>query len=207
MLRRASVMSAVVVVGLLCLSGSVRSGRQEASLVLTGQVRVTSSLDGGATVVSIDTGNRPDGLVDHAFLVQTGAPFRLDVMAPGIVTFTKGRLSVAVKGSIGWVFSVPGKDAEPFSLSGDSAGVPVNGLSHYWGRWVGTSHDELAARLFSPPCSPALQQAGGCSDCETGGPGTSGCSRSCGSGECSADCVGGQYSCCSCSSGCRCCNG
>jgi hypothetical protein len=202
-------MSGVVVLLMLVATSLAGSGPQSVSIVASGLIRITTAPDGLSALVSVEAEQakqaaRSDGLVERAFLVQTAKPIRVAFAGQATLVFTTTHLAVMGMPGPTWVFSVSGKDTESVSASDDVTVIPVVGLSHYWGRLVDLTHDELVAKLLMRQCETG-GRGSGCDSCEFGGPGESGCEIICPEGTCSASCGDGYHSCCSCTEGCRCC--
>jgi len=206
---RRILMSAVVVVLVLAVTGLAGLGRPQASFVTTGQIRITTAPDGLSALVSVDAERPggPDSVVERAFLLQATQPLDVAFEGPATLVFTASRLIVMETPEVGWVFSVIGKDAEPMAVASALTIVPVVGLAHYWGRSIDVTHEELATQLFARLCERGAEdeRGPGCEDCTFGGPGEVGCEITCPEGSCSATCGDGYHACCKCPDGCRCC--
>jgi hypothetical protein len=182
--------------------------------VFTGHVDIGTGADGKLLIlIDIDTAGQPaDGLVDQVFRLQSAA--FVNYSGPATVTYVRGRVTVQMSPTGGWVFTVIGRQLPPPD-SGLTA-YQVSGIVRMWGSTVHQSPTTLFATLSSTNCSKTSSLAASslnvdsgdpsCKKCQTGGPGVMGCSMDCGGGSsCSADCDSDTYACCSCSSGCGCC--
>ena len=181
-------------------------------LTLNGQVRVTTSTDGLAIAVTMDTfsGDRTlDGLVDQAFRIQLKVPqeaVRYDGLAT-VIFRERSLVVVALDAERGWVFFLDG----PMTPPGQSAAaghelVPVNGLSRFWGDHVHRAAEDVEALLFRRACV-AGDGDPSCENCLDGGRGMTACSVTCNeTEECSAKCADGYYACCKCPAECGCCS-
>jgi hypothetical protein len=187
-------------------------GRRDSAIVLVGDTRVTTSDDGMTTVVSVDAGGGtviPDGLVDQAFRVQWDSPRSVTFAGSATLTYAASRLVVVPASSAGWVFTVSGRETPLPAVVAALPSLSAIGLARFWGSFVHVSHEQVAAQLLETGCPGLVQPLSerSCSNCEAGGPGTEGCFIDCPNGSCSATCTDGYYSCCSCTTGCRCCKG
>ena len=205
---RRILMSAVLVVLVLAVTVLAGLGRQQASFVTAGQIRITTAPDRLSALVSVEAEQPggPDGVVERAFLLRATQPLDVAFEGPATLVFTPSRLIVMETPDKGWVFSVVGKDVEPLAADALTF-VPVVGLAHYWGRSIDVTHEELATQLFAHHCEQGGEdeRGPGCESCASGGPGEVGCEVSCPGGTCSASCGDGYYACCNCVDGCRCC--
>jgi len=187
------------------------------SLTLTGQVDIAMGPDGKLLVlVDEATASQPsDGLVEHAFRLQGAEP--LAYSGHATVTYTRGRLTVQMSETSGWVFSVAGR-ALPAPDAGLTA-YSVDGMAHSWGEAVHTSPATLFSTFSAGSCSKtttssvsagamlASEGDPACKNCQAGGPGASGCSIDCdGGSSCDADCGSDSFACCSCPMSCGCCS-
>ena len=206
---RKVLMLSVVTVPVLVVTSLAGFGRQQASVVASGDIRITTAPDGLSALVSVDEENPdgPDGIVDRAFLVQTAKPMRVAFAGQATLLYTTTRLTITGMPGPTWAFPVAGKDAEPVPAIKGMTVIPAAGLSHYWGRFVDVTDEELAAKLLVRVCEMgALAGAGpGCDSCDAGGPGEPECEATCGDRTCSASCGDAYHACCSCDNGCRCC--
>ena len=206
---RRVLMSCVVVVLMLVATGLTGSGRQQASIVASGEVQITMALDRLSALVSVDEElvGGADGIVDRAFLVQFQKPARVPFHGDATLVFTGTQLSVAPKTDRGLVFSLAGRGAETSAAVDDMTVIPAVGLSHYWGRLVEVSPKDLATKVLAQICEVATLggRGQGCDSCEAGGGGEPACEVMCSDRTCSAECGEGYHACCSCSEGCRCC--
>ena len=209
MLARRILISGVVVLSVLGVTGQAGTGRQEESFVTRGLVRITAAPDGLSALVSVDAGRTDEGDagVEHAFLVQVTTPLDLRFEGPATLVYTESRLIVTVTPDVEWVFTVIGKDVEPMAVAPAATVVPVVGLSHYWGLPNEAIHEALATQLFARLCERGEDDERGpsCEDCTFGGPGEPSCEIDCPGGTCSAQCGAGFHSCCKCPQSCRCC--
>jgi hypothetical protein len=148
------VMSGAAAVVALVATSLARTSPQSASILMSGQVRITTAPDGRCALVSIDA-EEPHGIdavVDRAFLVQTAEPMNVAFAGPATLVFTTTRLTVAPASSTGWAFSVTGRDTDPAPASRGVTMIAVVGLSHYWGKDVEVSHEELVSGLLLRVC-------------------------------------------------------
>jgi hypothetical protein len=175
-------------------------------MTFMGWVHVREAPDQRTTVVTVVVGatqTSPLDVVTVAFRLQHGPRALVDYAGPATVLYTRTRLTVAVTDRVGWTFVVPrsGGIAET-----DDSGYPqagLTGLSFFWGALVHDREDMVFERLVLGSCG-----AGGgdsCADCQSGGPGATECSASCGDGDCQATCGGGHSACCKCPMSCACC--
>ncbi len=185
------------------------------SVTFTGQVDIAMGPDGKLLVLvdEATAGQPSDGLVDHAFRLQGADSFAYSGHAT--VIYTRGRLTVQLTESSGWVFTVSGRTLPPPDPG--LTAYTIDGIAHSWGETIHTSPATLFSTLSSGSCSKSTSQADatlsmsqadpGCKSCEAGGPGASGCSINCSGGSsCEADCGPDSFACCSCNGICGCCS-
>jgi hypothetical protein len=194
-------LGAIGILLLVCLPlGAVSLQEADVALVLSGTVNITTDPNGTMTVVSIDVpsvAGTSDGLADHAFRLQHEGMPPLAYQGPARITYKKNRLTVAVDGVTGWVFSVASRDNTLNGLATSYPRYAIVGLSHFWGPGVHRAPEQLAIAMSMDP---------GCDTCQSGGGTETGCGITCEGGvECYASCDEGYFACCNCPSSCRCC--
>lgn len=182
-------------------------------LLLAGWVRMTTSPNGLATVVTITTRQWTEGRLeaeDWAFRLQHAKPQYLAFEGQAEVAYDARCLMVLPGRGGGWQFLVAEGLPDDLLEPSEVQRYAVAGLSRHWGGVLQFNQDAASSALLAGACTASAgagAAAGDCDACQPSG-GDASCTATCGGTDtCTVECASSYRACCSCPDSCFCCSG